>query len=84
MYTPRTLSPLYTLDPKPGLKFQRAVWRGQALQGHLAHKKQLPLGTYSSICLGPYGGPGGEAVSYERVTPVEETRHDVSRVLEQI
>jgi len=25
-------------------------------------------------CLGPYGGPGGEAVSYERGTPVQSKR----------
>ena len=28
------------------------------VQGYLAHKNH-PLGTYSSICLGSYGGPKG-------------------------
>ena len=30
----------------------------------LMRNRPLP-GPYNSICLGPYGGPGGMAVSYE-------------------
>jgi hypothetical protein len=41
------------------------------LQGYLAHKKQPPPETCSCICLGPYGGPGGRAVSDERGTHVD-------------
>ena len=35
-------------------------------------RNRLPLGTYSSMSLGPYDGPrgGGGAISYERGTPV--------------
>jgi len=29
------------------------------LQGYLAHKKHRPVGPYSKIFLGPYGGPRG-------------------------
>ena len=43
------------------------VYRGTSLI-----RKRPPLGTYCSICLGPYGGPRGVAVSYERVTLVEQ------------
>ena len=41
-----------------------------ALQGYLAHKNNLPLGLTAGLSLGPYGGPRGGAVSYERGTPV--------------
>ena len=34
-------------------------------------RNSLPLGTYSSICLGPYGGPGGGVVSHEQGTPTD-------------
>ena len=33
-------------------------------------RNSAPLGTYSSICLEPYGGPRGGAVSHERGAPV--------------
>ena len=37
------------------------------LQGYLAHRKRLLIGPYSTV--GPYGGPRGGALSYERGTP---------------
>jgi hypothetical protein len=46
--------------------------------GTLLIRHSLPLGTYSSICLGPYGGPRGETASYERGTPVLDTLEGVS------
>ena len=45
-----------------GLEFR--VYRGTLLI-----KKSSPLGTCSSICLGPCGGPRGGALSHERGTP---------------
>ena len=44
-----------------------AVW-GTGRTGALLYKgtslirSSLPVGTYSSICLGPYGGPGGRGL----------------------
>ena len=43
---------------------------GPSLQGCLAHKKTpTPLDPTVGRCLGPYGGPRGVGVSYERGTP---------------
>ena len=39
-------------------------YRGTSLLGN-----RLPLGPYSSTCLGPYGDPRGGSVSDERGTP---------------
>ena len=51
-----------------------------ARQGHLAHRKQPPPGTLSSICLGPCGGPrgGGGGGCYEPGTPQCRTRTTAS------
>ena len=48
-------------------------YRGTSLM-----RNRPPLGPYSSICLGPYGGPmGGGAIFYERGAPVDsEPAHD--------
>ena len=37
------------------------------LQGYLAHQKNPPIGPYSSICLGSYGGPRGGGVLVSEV-----------------
>ena len=52
------------------LRFSRCIvmtrYRGTSLK-----RNSRPLGTYSSICLGPYCGPREGAVSYERGAPVD-------------
>ena len=44
------------------------------IRGYLVHTKHPPLGPYSRHSVGPYGGPRGGAVSYERSTPAFITR----------
>ena len=52
------------------------------LQGFLAHEKTpLSRDPTVSICVGPYGGPMGSAVSYERGTPVGRARLEAAHVL---
>ena len=43
-----------------------------SVEGYLAHKNPPPPGLY--LCLGPYGGPRGWAISHERGTPVLDER----------
>ena len=41
-----------------------------AYRGTSSIRNRCPLGPYRSLCLGPYGGPRGSAVSYQRGTAV--------------
>ena len=50
----------------------------KAYRGPSLIRNSPPLGTYSSIYLGPCGGPSGGAVSYERGTPVPNRAGDDS------
>ena len=45
-------------------------WPTLSLQVYLAHNPPPPWGPTVGLCLGPYGGPRGAPVSYERGTPV--------------
>ena len=48
----------------------RHPWVRYGYRGTSLIRNRAPLGPYSSICLGPYCGPRGGTVSYERRTPV--------------
>ena len=78
-----TLHPTpYTLHPTPFTLLHESIWAdhwcagcfrfpSSRLQGFLAHKKiATPQDPTVGIYAGPYGGPGGGLVSYERGTPV--------------
>ena len=43
---------------------------GLHVQRYLAHKKLPPMDSQVDLCLGPYDGPRGGAVSCERGTPL--------------
>ena len=57
--------------PPPGCLSWAFLRRtGCTAQGHLTSKNRAPLRPCSRLRLGPFSGPGGGALFYERATPV--------------
>ena len=66
---PEALNPTSGFQRNAPIDFAN-VFLIETLQGHLAHENLLPSRTLTvGPWLGPYGGPRGVEVSYERGTP---------------